>query len=232
MTSPRPGRGTQRVELDVTSYTTLPDETDVAGSGGKQQVRADKCWWRGLWAQCRGKCQLFWQHDYQLQSNKFTPLRKDTRHITFKHYWHCPHSMQNRVYVAVRCPSVCPSVCLSHSPAATACGGFAVVSLVGRKYRSIAAWPAPQQHGAAARRAAENAGSATFTANVGSWTQACLVRFSLVPPVLAGTSGDDISASLAVVGYAFWPSLHLSTLLQCLQIICKRYTPSLLCSSC
>jgi len=86
VTSPRPGRGTQRVELDVTSYTTLPDETDVAGSGGKQQVRADKCWWRGLWAQCRGKCQLFWQHDYQLQSNKFTPLRKDTRHITFKHY--------------------------------------------------------------------------------------------------------------------------------------------------
>ena len=36
----------------------------------------------------------------------------------------------------------------------------------GRRYRSIAARPAPQQHGAAARRAAANAGSATFSACV------------------------------------------------------------------
>jgi len=33
----------------------------------------------------------------------------------------------------------CPSVCLSHSPAAEACGGFAAVGPVGRRYRSIAA---------------------------------------------------------------------------------------------
>ena len=30
--------------------------------------------------------------------------------------------MRSQVYVTVRCPSVCPSVCLSHSPAAAACG--------------------------------------------------------------------------------------------------------------
>ena len=80
-------------------------------------------------------------------------------------YWHCPHSMRSRIYETVRRPSVC----LSHSPAAAACAGFAAVGPAGRRYRSIAARPAPQpQHGAAARRAAANAGSATFSVYVGS----------------------------------------------------------------
>jgi len=61
-----------------------------------------------------------------------------------------------------------PSVCLSYSLAAAACGGFAAVGSVGWKYRSTAARPSPQQHGAAARRAPANAGSATFSAYVGS----------------------------------------------------------------
>jgi len=52
--------------------------------------------------------------------------------------------------------------------AAAAYGGFAAVGPVGRRYRSIAARQAPQQHGAAARRTAANVGSATFTADVGS----------------------------------------------------------------
>ena len=64
--------------------------------------------------------------------------------------------------------SVRPSVRLSHSPAAAACGGFAAVGPADRRYRSTAARPAPQQHSAAARRAAANAGSATFRADVGS----------------------------------------------------------------
>ena len=68
----------------------------------------------------------------------------------------------------IRCASICPSVRLSRSPAAAACGGFAALGPAGRRYRSIAERPAPQQHGAAARRAAANAGSATFTAYVGS----------------------------------------------------------------
>ena len=55
-----------------------------------------------------------------------------------------------------------PSVCLFHSPAAAACGGFAAVRPAGRRYRSIAVRPAPQQHGAAAA----NAGSATLSADV------------------------------------------------------------------
>jgi len=66
---------------------------------------------------------------------------------------HIIHTMSSRVYETVRCPSVC----LSRSHAAAACGA-------GLRYRSIAARPAPQQHGAAARRAAANAGSATFSA--------------------------------------------------------------------
>jgi len=82
-----------------------------------------------------------------------------------------------RIVVSVRCPpvclSVCPSVCLSHSPAATAFNGFAAVGPADRRYWSIAARPAPQQHGAAEWRTAANAGSATFTADVGSWTQTC-----------------------------------------------------------
>jgi len=40
-----------------------------------------------------------------------------------------------------------PSVCLSRSPAAAACGGFAAVHPAARRYRSIAARPVPQQHG-------------------------------------------------------------------------------------
>ena len=53
---------------------------------------------------------------------------------------------------------------LSQLPAAAACGGFAAVGPAGKRYRSTAARPAPQQHGAAAA----NAGSVTFTADVGS----------------------------------------------------------------
>jgi len=46
--------------------------------------------------------------------------------------------------------------------AAAACGGFAAECPAGRRYRSIVARPAQQQHGAAARRTAANAGSAAF----------------------------------------------------------------------
>jgi len=53
------------------------------------------------------------------------------------------------------------SVRLFHSLAAAACGRFAAV---GRRVGDIDR----QQHGAAARRAAANAASATFTADVGS----------------------------------------------------------------
>ena len=49
-----------------------------------------------------------------------------------------------RVYVTVRCPSVRLS---QLSTAAAACGGFAAVSPAGRRYRSIAAWPAPSSKG-------------------------------------------------------------------------------------
>jgi len=69
--------------------------------------------------------------------------------------------MPSRRYEMVERPSVRPFVCPS-------VGGFAALGAASRKYRSIAARPAPQQHGAAARRKAANAGSATFTADVGS----------------------------------------------------------------
>jgi len=47
--------------------------------------------------------------------------------------------MQSRLYEIIQCPSVCPSICLSHSPAAAACGGFAAVGLAGRRNRLTAA---------------------------------------------------------------------------------------------
>ena len=77
-------------------------------------------------------------------------------------------ALRSRVCVMVQCPSVH----LSHLPAAVACGGFAAVGLACRRYWSIAARPAPQQRVAAAWCTAANAGSAAFTANVRSWTQA------------------------------------------------------------
>jgi len=58
------------------------------------------------------------------------------------------------------------TLCLSHSPVAAACSGFAAVGMAGRRYQSIAARPALHQHGAAALCATANAGSATFTADV------------------------------------------------------------------
>ena len=58
-------------------------------------------------------------------------------------YLHCQHSRRNRVYETVRCPSVCPSVCLSqHGPRPqqqTRCCRLAAVDPAGRRYRSIAA---------------------------------------------------------------------------------------------
>ena len=73
-----------------------------------------------------------------------------------------------RVYVKVRCPSVRPSVCLSHlSAAARRCGGFAAAGPADSRYRSIASGAA------AARRTAANASSDALSADVGSWTRAC-----------------------------------------------------------
>jgi len=43
----------------------------------------------------------------------------------------------DRVYVTIRCLSVCPSV--PSCVAGAACGGFAAVGPAGRRYRSIAA---------------------------------------------------------------------------------------------
>jgi len=68
------------------------------------------------------------------------------------------------LHLCIGTVSVRRSVSLSHSPAAAACGGFAAVGPAGR----IAARPALQQHGTAARRATANAGSATFTTEAGA----------------------------------------------------------------
>jgi len=69
-----------------------------------------------------------------------------------------------RVYVKVRCPSVC----LSHlSTIARRYGGFAAAGPADSRYRSIASGAA------AARRTAANASSDALSAAVGSWTRAC-----------------------------------------------------------
>ena len=95
-----------------------------------------------------------WQH---AQPQNLRVLGEENRiPVLLSYYWYCPRSMH--VYVTVRCPSVC----LSHSPAAAACGRFAAVGPAGRRYQSIAARPVPRKHGAAAA----NAGSVTFTADV------------------------------------------------------------------
>ena len=97
-----------------------------------------------------------WQH---AQPQNLRVLGKENRiPVLLSYYWYCPRSMH--VYVTVRCPSVC----LSHSPAAAACCRFAAVGPAGRRYQSIAARPVPRKHGAAAA----NAGSVTFTADVRS----------------------------------------------------------------
>ena len=54
-----------------------------------------------------------------------------TTTTTKQFYWHWSHG----IYETVRCPSVC----VSHSPAAAACGGFAAVGPADRRHRSTAA---------------------------------------------------------------------------------------------
>ena len=53
-------------------------------------------------------------------------------------YWHCQHSIRNRVYVTVRYPSVCLSLRLS-VPARAHSSKPAAVGPASRRYRSIAA---------------------------------------------------------------------------------------------
>ena len=61
--------------------------------------------------------------------------------------------MRRGVYKSAQCPSVRPSVCLSHSPAAAACCGFAAIGQASKGHRLIAT--------ACVR---PNAGSATLSA--------------------------------------------------------------------
>ena len=82
---------------------------------------------------------------------------------------HCPHSMRSRVYESVRCPSICPS--MGAQQQARYCR-FAAVGPTGGRYWSIAARPALSS--SSVRRA--NAGGATLSAYVGSWTQARIQR--------------------------------------------------------
>ena len=56
------------------------------------------------------------------------------------------HRGCSRVYVTVRCSSVCSSVCLSHSPAAAACGRCAAVGPAGRRSINRSDCCALQQH--------------------------------------------------------------------------------------
>ena len=101
--------------------------------------------------------------------------------------WRCPHSMRSRVYVTARCPSV--SLFVRPSVPFARCNSVRLVCCCGsgknRKYRLIAARPAPRQHEVAARRSAANAGSATFTADLGSWTQTCMFNFRTVFFIMA-----------------------------------------------
>ena len=93
-----------------------------------------------------------------------------------KIFWHCPHTIRSRVYVTVRCPSVC----LSQHDAA------AVNPLLHGGLLLWTRWAGDRPIGRLLhdRRSAEqqrrvNAGSATFSAYVGSWTQTCFAEVSL-----------------------------------------------------
>jgi len=78
-----------------------------------------------------------------IYANGVCEINTDSQYLTIG----TAHIVCGRVYV--RCPSVCPSVCLSHHlTAAAACGGFAAERRAGRKYRSTTAG----SNAAAARR--------------------------------------------------------------------------------
>ena len=81
-------------------------------------------------------------------------------------YWHCPHSMPSKVYASVRRPSVGQFVCQRASTAAYSL-------LTGRRYRSIAA-----RHSGTTGMLWVNAGSATLSSYVGSWTQTYCTYYS------------------------------------------------------
>ena len=79
--------------------------------------------------------------------------------------WHCPHSMRSRVCLTVRCPSACRS---QHGP--TSANQLLYV---------CCCWPGGQEISidcctvGAQQRRRVNAGSATLSVYVWSWTQIC-----------------------------------------------------------
>jgi len=141
------------------------------------------------------------------------------------YYWHCSHSTRSKVNVTVRCLSVSPSVRPSKPTAVRhdtiwdailtrarkptwvsliyrtepttkkwrTCCRFAAVGPAGMRYRSTAARPALSSSGV--RRA--NAGSATLSAYVGSWTETC--RYPGWSGVAAGTRLSSRRSSAGVL---------------------------------
>ena len=117
---------------------------------------------------------------------------------------HCPHSVRECLRNCVDRPSVRLS---SRSTAATACGGFAADRLHEEVHR--ATWSrrsaaAAPQHGAAARRSAENTVSVMLTADIGSWTagfaprQIWLIALRTLPLLpLQASALRDLAARLS-----------------------------------
>ena len=104
-------------------------------------------------------------HSY---SGSIVPNCSDHLLLLSEAYWHCPHSMQNRVYVTVQCLSVCLSVCPSMGPQQqTNYCTTASVGSVSRSYQSIGARSALSSSGRWTRAVPYQ------RMYVGSWTQTC-----------------------------------------------------------
>ena len=73
--------------------STEPETTNTtyllssAGGGGAGYVPWTGNYSRGLWAQCGARCQWFWESEFLLQTNLFTPLSK----LFLKYYDVCRH---------------------------------------------------------------------------------------------------------------------------------------------
>jgi len=103
----------------------------------------------------------------EFEANRTTAPYRGVRGFSAQ-YWQWPHSMRSRVYVTVRCPSVCLSVCPFVCPICPLQQRAAGLLLWARRAIDCCTVGA-----AASRRAAANADSVTFTVDVRSRPQTC-----------------------------------------------------------
>ena len=145
----------EEVEIRTLSRRDVGDMWQCVGVPGMYSLNSDDVASRVVtWDHCRWRLTTTSRYVTCTTSNCFQ----------YKLIWHCPHGMHSRVYETVQCLSVCLS---QHGP--TAANPLQQVCFCG----SCGQQTSIDYCSSSVRRT--NAGSATLSAYIRSWTQTCLL---------------------------------------------------------